>query len=462
MPRTTGWKHALVLVWGITACTTPSTTETEQAVAELESAAQDVATHDVVAEGVGAHDGTGQEVTGVHIVRPGGDGERYWPRWRGPSGQGVVEEGGYPDRWSDTTNVLWRTRVPGRGHSSPIVWGDRIFLTTARERGRQVSVLGFRRSDGELLWEADAPDGRAERHHQKNSPASATATTDGERVYASFGSRGMVAVDLDGNLAWDRDLGRIENYHGPAGSPVLYRDSVIIYQDQNGDAFVTALDSRTGETRWRTGRAASVGWGTPVVISVGDHDELIVSSQRLVQAYNPTTGDELWRCEGMLREVIPTPAVGHGLVFCASGRAGPTLAIRPGGRGDVTDSHVEWRTTRGSPFVPSPIVYGDYLYQINDMSGIVTCLNARTGETVWQERLGRPRREGISASPIIVDDKLFVTNDDGQTFVLRTGPDFELLHVNDIGAPTLASPALVDGIWYIRTADELLAIGDGG
>ena len=462
MPRTTEWMRLLVLVCGITACATPSTTETEQVVAELESPAQGVATHDVEAEDVGPQDGTRQEVTGVHIVRPGGDGERYWPRWRGPSGQGVVEAGGYPDRWSDTTNVLWRTRVPGRGHSSPIVWEDRIFLTTARDRGRQVSVLGFRRSDGELLWEADAPDGRAERHHQKNSPASATATTDGERVYASFGSRGMVAVDLDGNLAWDRDLGRIENYHGPAGSPVLYRDSVIIYQDQNGDAFVTALDARTGETRWRTGRAASVGWGTPIVISVGDHDELIVSSQRLVQAYDPTTGNELWRCEGMLREVIPTPAVGHGLVFCASGRAGPTLAIRPGGRGDVTDSHVEWQTTRGSPFVPSPIVYGDYLYQINDMSGIVTCLNARTGETVWQERLGRPRREGISASPIIVDDKLFVTNDDGQTFVLRTGPDFELLHVNDIGAPTLASPALVDGIWYIRTANELLAIGDGG
>ena len=400
-----------------------------------------------------------QDSAGVRMVPPEGDGARYWPRWRGPSGQGVVEGTGYPDRWSDTANVLWKRPVPGRGHSSPIVWGDRIFLTTSRDRGRRVSILSFRRSDGALLWQADAPNGRAERHHGKNSPASATVTTDGERVYASFGSRGMLAVDFDGNIVWHRDLGRIDNYHGPAGSPLLYRDSIIIYQDQNGGAFVIALDARTGETRWRTPRAARVGWGTPIAISVGDHDELIVSSQRYVQSYDPSTGEELWRCAGMLREVIPTPAVGHGLVYCASGRAGPTLAIRPGGRGDVTRTHVEWSITRGSPFVPSPTVYGDYLYQINDMSSIITCLNARTGETVWQERLGRPRREGISASPIVVDDKLFVTNDEGQTFVLRTGPDFEVLHVNDIGTRTLASPALVDGIWYIRTANELFAIG---
>ncbi len=396
---------------------------------------------------------------GVRMVAPEGDGARYWSRWRGPSGQGVVEGSGYPDTWSDTTNVRWKVAVPGSGHSSPIVWGDRIFLTTSRDRGQQVSILCFRRSDGALLWEAEAPAGRPERHHGKNTPASATPTTDGDRVYASFGSRGMMAVDFDGNLVWHRDLGRIDNYHGPAGSPLLYRDTVIIYQDQNGGAFVIALDARTGETRWQTARSARVGWGTPVAISVGDHDELIVSSQQQVQSYDPLTGDELWRCDGMLREVIPTPVVGLGLVFCTSGRAGPTLAIRPGGRGDVTDTHVEWKTTRGSPFVPSPILYGDYLYTLNDMSSIITCLNARTGETVWQERLGRPTREGISASPIIVDDKLFVTNDNGQTFVLKSGPEFELLHINDIGTRTLASPALVDGIWYIRTTSELIAIG---
>ncbi len=384
----------------------------------------------------------------------------------------MVDGTGYTDTWSATTNVRWKTPVPGAGHSSPIVWGDRIFLTTSRDDGRRLSVLSFRRSDGTLLWETDAPDGRVERHHGKNTPASATPTTDGERVYASFGSRGLAAVDFDGNMVWHRDLGRIDNYHGPAGSPLLYRDTVIIYQDQGASlgsggvskrtaegSFVIALDTRTGETRWRTERSARVGWGTPIAISVGDHDELIVSSQRQVQSYYPTTGEELWRCEGNLFEVIPTPVAGHGLVFCTSGRAGPTLAIRPGGRGDVTETHVAWKTTRGSPFVPSPVLYGDYLYTLNDMSSIITCLNARTGEAVWQERLGRPRREGISASPVIVDEKLFVTNDDGLTFVMKTGPAFELLHTNDIGERTLASPALVDGVWYIRTVNELIAIG---
>ena len=402
----------------------------------------------------------GQDNSSVRMVRPDGEGERYWPRWRGPSGQGVVDDTGYPDTWSATTNVLWNTSVPGSGSASPIVWDDRIFLTTSRNSGRRVSILSFRRSDGELLWETDAPDDRAAYVHNKNSPASATVTTDGERVYASFGSRGMLAVDFDGRIAWHRDLGRIDNYHGAAGSPLLYRDTVIIYQDQNRGAFVIALDTRTGETRWRTSRAASVGWGTPIAVTVGDHDELIVSSQRHVRSYDPTTGEELWNCGGNLFEVIPTPAVGHGLIFCSSGRAGPTLAIRPGGQGDVTDTHVAWKTTRGSPFVPSPLVYGDYLYLVNDMSSIITCLNAKTGETVWQERLGRPRREGISASPVVVDGKLFVTNDDGQTFVLKTGAEFELLHTNDIGTRMLASPALVDGIWYFRTSSDLLAIGN--
>ena len=409
--------------------------------------------------------------SGVSMVAPPGDGARYWSRWRGPSGQGVVAGTGYPDTWSETANVAWMTPVPGVGHSSPIVWRDRIFLTTSRNRGRQVSILSFRRSDGELLWESEAPEGRTENHHGKNTPASATPTTDGERIYASFGSRGLMAVDFDGNIVWHRDFGRINNYHGPAGSPLLYQDTIIIYQDQGASfgagginresagAFVIALDAATGETRWRTERSASVGWGSPIAISLGDHDELIVSSSRQVHSYDPTTGEELWRCGGNLFEVIPTPVVGHGLVFCTSGRAGPTLAIRPGGSGDVTESHVVWKTTRGSPFVPSPVLYGDYLYTLNDMSSIITCLNARTGETVWQERLGRPRREAISASPVVVDDKLFVTKDDGVTYVLKTGPEFEILHTNDIGARTLASPALVDGMWYIRTEEALVAIG---
>jgi outer membrane protein assembly factor BamB len=192
---------------------------------------------------------------------------------------------------------------------------------------------------------------------------------------------------------------------------------------------------------------------------VAGHDEIIVNSQGRVYGYDPDTGSELWHCAGPTFEVIPTPVVGHGLVFCSSGRAGPTLAIRPGGKGDVTNSHLAWSTPRGSPFVPSPLLHGGYLYMVNDMQSIATCFEATTGKTMWQERLGVAKREGFSASPVVVDGKVFFTNDDGETFVLRAGPKFELLHVNHIGERTLASPALVDGRWYVRTDGNLIAIG---
>ena len=396
----------------------------------------------------------------IFMVPVEGEGSDYWPRWRGPSGQGVVDGAAYPDAWSDSDNVAWRTAVPGRGNSSPIVWDDQIFLTTAQEGGRRLSILSYRLSDGRLLWQTAVPEGPIEPIHPKNTQASATPATDGERVYASFGSRGLVAVDFEGRVLWHTEVGPIDNYHGTAGSPLLHNGLLITYQDHRRGAFVAAFDTRTGEMVWQTDRSGSVGWGSPIAVRVGDHDEIIVSSQRMVTAYDPADGSELWHCNGNLFEVIPTPAVGHGLVFCASGRAGPTLAIRPGGSGDVTDTHVEWSTSRGSPFVPSPLVYGDYLYTVNDMASIVTCFEAVTGTVMWQERLGRPSREGFSASPVGVDGKVFFTNDEGYTFVLKAGPEFELLHTNDIGARTLASPALVDGRWYVRTERELVAIGE--
>jgi len=395
---------------------------------------------------------------GVAMVVPGGDATRYWPRWRGPSGQGLAAGTGYPDRWSDTENVLWKTMVPGRGHSSPVVWADRLFLTTAYDDGR-VAVLGFRRSDGRLLWEAVAPDRTREYLHPKNSPASATAATDGLRVYASFGSKGLLAVDFDGKVVWHRSLGAIRNYHGTAGSPLLYKDRLILFEDHGGGAFVAAFDARTGRPLWRTERRGSIGWSTPIAVQAGDHDEIIISSQQRVHAYDPGSGRELWTCGGNLYEVIPTPVVGHGLVFCSSGRAGPTLAIRPGGKGDVTDTHVAWQSPRGSPFVPSPLLLGDFLYLVNDMTSIATCLEALTGKTVWQGRLGQAAREGFSASPVAADGKVFFTNDEGETFVVASGPKFELLRTNRLNAGTLASPALVDGKWYFRTDRELLAIG---
>jgi outer membrane protein assembly factor BamB len=395
----------------------------------------------------------------VRMVASEGEGSKYWPRWRGPSGQGLVSGTGYADRWSATQNIVWKTAIPGSGNSSPVIWGDHIFLTTAYDGGRRLALRAHSRTDGKLLWEAFAPDGTAEFVHAKNGNASATAATDGERIYVSFGNRGLMAFDFEGKLVWRQDFGRISNYWGTAGSPLLYKDRVILYQDQSASAFVAAFDTKTGRQLWRTSRDGSVGWGTPVAVHVGDHDELIVHGQNKVQAYNPDTGRELWRCNGSLQEVIPTPVVGYGLLFCSSGRAGPTLAIRPGGQGDVTRSHLVWSSPRGSPFVPSPILYGEHLYMVNDMQSIVTAFQATTGETLFQGRLGVAQREGFSASPVAFDGKVFFTNDEGETFVLKAGPKYELLHTNNIGERTLASPALVDGRWYVRTERNLIAIG---
>ncbi len=398
----------------------------------------------------------------VRMIEVTGEGARYWPRWRGPSGQGYVPEGQYVDRWSSTERVLWKAAVPGRGNSSPIVWGDRLFVTTAENDGRKLSLLAFDRADGRALWQTAIPQDGVESVHQKNGYASATPATDGQLIYASFGRHGLAAFDWSGKLVWHRRFGVIDNYHGPAGSPILYKDRIFIYQDQNArsdeTAFVAAFDKKTGKTIWQTPRSETVGWGTPVVINTGERDELVVSSQRRVAAYDPGTGRELWTVRGLSFEVIPTPVVGHGLVFASSGRAGPTLAIRPGGSGDVSASHVAWSTPKGSPFVPSGIVVGDLLYLVNDMQSVLTVYEAATGVLVYQGRMGTAQREGFSASPVAVNGKVFFTNDDGQTFVLAAGREFKLLHVNEHGSRTLASPALVDGTWYWRTDAGLVAI----
>ncbi len=395
----------------------------------------------------------------VHMITVEGEGADYWPGWRGPSAQGYVKGSGYPDTWSSTDNVLWKVSVPGSGNSSPIVWRDRIFLTTSRAGGRKLSLLSFDRTNGKMLWETVIPQNGVERGHDKNGHASATPVTDGRLVYASFGTHGLVAIDYDGNIVWHEKMPKLDNYHGSAGSPILYQNTVILYQDHQQESFVAAFHKQAGKMIWRTQRDTRTGWGTPVLIRAGRRDELIVSSQHKVTAYDPATGAEQWFVTGNKFEVIPTPVVGHDLVFASSGRAGPTLAIRPGGHGDVTDTHVEWQSPKGAPFVPSGIIVDEQLYTINDMQAIVTSFEATTGKVLFQGRLGNAPKEGFSASPVTVDGKVFFTNDEGETFVLKAGPEFELLHVNHLGSRTLASPALVDGRWYFRTQNELICIG---
>jgi outer membrane protein assembly factor BamB len=398
----------------------------------------------------------------VRMIEVTGEGAKFWPRWRGPSGQGIVAAGSYTNWWSPTARIKWKTAVPGAGNSSPIVWGDRIYLTTAQSGGAKISLLAFNRSTGQRVWEAIVPQQGVEYVHPKNGYASATPATDGRLIYASFGRHGLVAFDWNGKIVWHRRFGVIENYHGPAGSPVLYKDRVFLYQDHEGSssqrAFVAAFDAQTGKTIWETPRTETVGWGTPVVVSTGARDELIVNSQGRVASYDPATGKELWTVRGMTYEVIPTPVVGDDLIFASSGRAGPTFAIRPGGTGDVTGTHVAWSTQRGSPFVPSGVVYDGLLYLINDMQSILTVYESRTGALVYQGRLGVAQREGFSASPVAVNGELFFTNDEGETFVVKAGREFKVLHTNSLGESVLASPALVDGVWYWRTTSSLVAV----
>lgn len=395
----------------------------------------------------------------VQMIEAEGEAGRYWARWRGPSGQGVARGGPYPDSWSALGPFAWKVAVPGRGNSSPIVWQDRIFLTTAYDGGRRLALLCFRRGDGRKLWELPLDVQGVEYAHPKNGHASGTPVTDGVRVYASFGEQGLIAASLDGTLLWRQRIGTLNAFHGSAGSPVLYKDRVILYHDGGAQSFVAAFDGATGKPVWRTPRRASEGWGTPIVLRAGSRDELIVSGQDRVSGYDPNTGRELWWVEGNTDQVIPTPVVAHDLVLCSSGRAGPTLAIRPGGTGNVTSSRVAWSMSKGSPFVPSGIVSGDVLYLLNDMQSIVTALEVTTGKLLFQGRLGASRSEGFSASPVAADGKVFFTNDDGETFVVEAGRQFKLLRVNRLEEPVLASPALVDGTWYVRTSSSLVAIG---
>lgn len=404
--------------------------------------------------------GTGAAVSMIVVE---GEAAKYWPSWRGPTRQGLVADGDYPDTWSDTKNVLWKIKVPGRGNSSPVIWKDKLFLTTAYDLGKTRSVLCFSRTDGKQLWETFTPAGTVEVAKDKNGFASGTPATDGERVYAYFGNFGLLCLDMDGKKLWHKSFGDMDAYHGTSCSPLLYKDMVIIFQDHRSKSgsFVVAYDKVTGKEIWKTPRSETVGWGSAIAIRVGDQDQIIVSSQYTVYAYDPANGKVIWTCKGNLIEVTPTPVVGQDMLFCCSGRAGPTLAIHPYGTGDITKTQLEWKTIKGSPFIPSPLIYGDYLYIINDITSVATCFEAKKGKLMWQERLGAEVKHGFSASPIGVNGKVFFTNDEGETFVLKAGSKFDLLHVNKMNEKTLASPALVDGRWYIRTEGHLYCIGKG-
>ena len=393
----------------------------------------------------------------ISAILPAAGAEKHWPRFRGPSGQGLTGLKSLPSTWTkDSKNILWRTKVPGQGNSSPIVWGNRLFLTSAGEDGADRSVHCLDTNDGKLLWLRKVPERPAERGvRDKNGFASATPVTDGERVIAFLGTCGLVCYDVKGNLQWQYDEFRISTTHGTGSSPVLYRDSVILVQDQNrAPSIFLALDKRSGKLLWKQKRGPAMTWSTPVVLRVGDRDELIFAGAETVKGYDPKSGKELWSLKGPTYEVVPAVVFGNGLLYSASGRNGPTLALRPGGSGDVTETHLAWRAVRGGPHVPAPLYLGGRLYTVNDF-GVATCLDAETGRLIWQQRIS----DRFSASPIEAGGLLYCPAESGVTYVLKASDRFEVVAENDLGSPILASPAVVDGKLLLRTQDELVCIG---
>jgi len=393
----------------------------------------------------------------IRVLMPAAGAERQWPQFRGPTGMGVAQSAEFPRQWSGTEHVIWKTPLPGSGNSSPILWDDAVYVTVASKEGERRAIVCFDRQDGQVRWEAAAPaPADAEALYWKNSFASSTPITDGERVIAFFGNSGLLAVDRAGNPLWQRDLGKFTIVHGPGSAPVLYQDLVILIQDQTGSESVfVAVDKRTGEIAWRQKRERSPCWSTPMLVRAGDRDELLFNGSNTVISYNPLTGEELWRVAGSSGESVPNLVIGGGWIFSASGRNGPYLAIRPGGQGDVTASHVVWKTKQGGAHVPSPVYYDGHLFAMNDV-GIAACLDAKTGKTVWQQRLaGR-----FTASPVLAGDTLIATNEDGKTYLVRAANKFELLGENDLAETVYASPALVDGRLYFRTAENMICIGE--
>jgi len=391
-----------------------------------------------------------------------------WPEFRGPSGQGHASDTGLPLDWSESRNVVWKTPVAGRGWSSPVVADGRIWLTTStentegRRRGVSLRALAFESATGREIVNTEVfRVDRPEALNGKNSYASPTPIVDGDRIYVHFGAQGTAALTTAGDVVWRTRLD-YQSQHGNGGSPIRYGDLLIVNCDGNGgegDAYVVALDVKTGKTRWKATRRspADQAYTTPLVIRVGERDELVSVGAYRAAAYDPANGKEIWRVsyeDGFSN--VPRPVFGQGLVFIATGFQQPSLiAVRPDGTGDVTRSHVAWTLRRGAPLTPSPIVVGDQLFVVND-TGIATCVDAKTGTIQWQQRLGGT----YSASPIYADGRIYFPSEEGVTTVIEPGTAFKQLAVNSLDGAILASMAVADRSFFIRTHSHLYRISD--
>lgn len=430
-------------------------------------------------------------------------GRGSWPSFRGPNASGVANGQNLPDHWNPATrdNILWRTPIPGLAHSSPIVWGDRVFVTSAiSSKGSATFKPGLygdgdasddtsrhrwmlyaiEAASGRIIWERIAFDGEPRnKRHIKSTYASATPATDGRIVVAWFGSQGVHAFDLEGRRLWTVDLGRVNMgaydipaYEwGPASSPIIWNDLVLLQCDTQADSFVIALDARTGKTVWKTDRDEWPSWGTPTVLAPPTasgqpgEPELVTNASKFIRAYDPRTGRELWRLGGSSKITAPTPILAGDLVIVASGRAPerPIFAVRPTARGDVTlatdassNAAVAWSKTGRGPYMPTPLAYDGLLYVLAN-NGVLDAYTIATGEEVYRQRLPTVG-SGFSASPVAADGKLYLSNEDGDMLVVAAGTAFKHLATNSMGELLMATPALSNGVMYVRTASSLFAI----
>jgi outer membrane protein assembly factor BamB len=414
-----------------------------------------------------------------------------WPQWRGPDGSGISNEKNLPAEWSASKNIKWKTPIEGRGHSSPIVWGKMIFLTTAVEgevvpgakaakhmmdnkefihpdsvganKKHTFKVMALNRDTGKVLWDVVAFEGTPyDDRHRKSSYAASTPATDGKMVYAFFGSEGLYAYDYNGKLAWKTDLGKMGTVGmGTGTSPIVFENLVIVQCDEeNGEAsFIIGLDKKTGKEVWRTARKVEVSWATPLLVKTAKRSELITSGTESIVSYDPATGKELWTHKGVESNAIPSPVANSEMVYLVAGfPAKIAMAIRLGASGDLTGTpNVPWKYTKGTAYVPSPILYGDYLYLTTDR-GILTCIDAKTGEVKYEG--GRvPVPATFTASPVAFEGKILLTSEDGDTYIVKAGPKHEVIGTNSVGEPVYASPAIADGRIYIRGEKNIYCIG---
>jgi outer membrane protein assembly factor BamB len=409
------------------------------------------------------------------------EARRYWPQWRGPMMNGVAPHAKPPVEWSESRNVRWKVPLPGKGSATPVVWGDRIYVLSAvpgekraaapaapepaAQGGRprnlapdavqKFTVFALRRSDGTVLWERVV---REELPHEGTHPtgtwASASAATDGELVFAHFGSRGLYALDGSGNVVWEKDLGdmAVKLGFGEGSSPALGRDRLFVQWDHEGDSFLVALDRKTGRELWRQKRDERTSWATPLVVEHAGRAQVVTSATNRVRSYDAATGDVLWETPGMTQNAIPTPVHADGLVILTSGfRGNALLAVKLAeAKGDLSASPaVAWRLDRDTPYVPSPLLYGNELYFLKGNNGLLSCFDAKTGERLY----GPERLEGVPnvyASPLGADGRIYVAGREGATAVVQRGPTFKVLATNTLDDAFDASPVAVDSELYLR------------